>query len=216
MKRLIIIGAGDFGREIAQTVRRINNCKPEFDLIGFVDDGFAPYPSRVDDFDVIGPTDYLLELREKTYIVCSINSGRTRKKIIEKVLVNSNIELATIIDPSAVVADNAHIGNGVVLQPFTFVAINATLCDNVILNHHAGVGHDDVIGAYATVSPVASVAGKVIIEECCYIGAGARILQGHRICSDVTIGAGAVVVKDIKESGTYIGIPAKKLIKGTL
>ncbi len=209
MKRLIIIGAGDFGREIALTVRRINDVSPEYELLGFVDDSYESLPAKIDGYDVLGSSDYLVNLSEKTLIVCSINNGRVRKTLVEKALKNPNIGLATIIDPTAVIADDAHIGKGVVMQPFTFVAINATLCDNVIMNHHAGVGHDDIICECTTISPVASIAGKVCVGECCYIGAGARVLQGHIICPDVTVGAGAVVVKDIEDPGVYVGVPAK-------
>ncbi len=36
------------------------------------------------------------------------------------------------------------------------------------------------------------------------------------ICSDCMIGAGAVVVSDIKERGTYVGVPARKNKGGTV
>lgn len=44
------------------------------------------------------------------------------------------------------------------------------------------------------------------------IGSNATILP-VRICSDVVIGAGAVVVSDISSSGTYAGNPAKRVTK---
>ena len=34
-----------------------------------------------------------------------------------------------------------------------------------------------------------------------------------KIGTDVVIGAGAVVVKDIEAPGTYVGVPARKLEK---
>ena len=45
-----------------------------------------------------------------------------------------------------------------------------------------------------------------------FIGAGARVLGDIRIGNDAVIGANAVVVKDIPDAGTAVGIPAR-LIK---
>ncbi len=44
-----------------------------------------------------------------------------------------------------------------------------------------------------------------------WIGAGAVVSNNVSICGEVTVGAGAVVVKDITESGTYVGVPARKI-----
>ena len=47
--------------------------------------------------------------------------------------------------------------------------------------------------------------------ECTHIGIGACVRNNVRICKDCTIGAGAAVVRDLSVSGTYIGIPARRL-----
>ena len=44
-----------------------------------------------------------------------------------------------------------------------------------------------------------------------WIGAGATVSNNISICSEVMIGAGAVIVKDVKESGIYVGCPSKKI-----
>ena len=211
MKKLIIIGAGDFGREAAYIVRRINLVSPEYELIGFVDDGEEYQGKTVDGYPVLGRSSYLQTINEKTYIVCSINNGRVKQRLVAKALENPALELANVIDPSAVIADDAHLGKGIIIQPFVFVAVNATLCNNVVLNHSAGVGHDDVIGECTTISPGVTVGGHTSTGECCYLGAGCHILQGLSICEDVTIGASASVIRDITEPGTYVGVPVRKV-----
>jgi serine O-acetyltransferase len=42
-----------------------------------------------------------------------------------------------------------------------------------------------------------------------YIGAGAKVIGGVRIGSDVRIGANAVVTKDVPDGATVVGIPAR-------
>ena len=44
-------------------------------------------------------------------------------------------------------------------------------------------------------------------------GTSSSIKQGIPITNNVTIGMGAIVTKEIKEPGVYIGIPAKRLVK---
>ena len=62
------------------------------------------------------------------------------------------------------------------------------------------------------ICPGTHIAGNVTIGEASWVGIGCSIIQQLSITDHVYIGAGSVVVKDIEESGTYFGVPAK-LIK---
>ena len=44
-----------------------------------------------------------------------------------------------------------------------------------------------------------------------WIGIGSSIIQGVEIGEGTSIGAGSVVIKDITEPGTYVGVPIKKI-----
>ena len=59
--------------------------------------------------------------------------------------------------------------------------------------------------------PNAVVSGNCNIGNCVYIGTNSTIKEKLNICNNVTIGLNAGVVKDIKEPGTYVGTPAKKI-----
>lgn len=51
-----------------------------------------------------------------------------------------------------------------------------------------------------------------VIGDNCYFGSGAKVLGEVTIADDVAIGAGAVVTRDITESGTtWGGVPARKI-----
>ena len=64
---------------------------------------------------------------------------------------------------------------------------------------------------YITVYPGVNISGNVRINDCVEIGTGTKIIQGKEIVKETVIGAGSVVVKDIVENGTYIGVPAKQM-----
>jgi acetyltransferase-like isoleucine patch superfamily enzyme len=66
-----------------------------------------------------------------------------------------------------------------------------------------------VIGANTHVAPGAVLAGNVSVGPHTLIGLGSRILPGRSIGSEATIGAGAVVIRDVPDRATAIGIPAK-------
>ena len=82
-----------------------------------------------------------------------------------------------------------------------------------IINSGAVVEHDNQIADFVHVSVGAKLAGTVSVGKASWIGVGATVSNNLTICSNCIIGAGAVVVDDIKEAGTYVGVPAKKMEK---
>ena len=84
-----------------------------------------------------------------------------------------------------------------------------------ILPMHS-IGHDVVIGRYATVTPGVTVSGYVHIGEEAFIGAGATIVNGRPgkplvIGAGATVAAGAVVMKSVAPGATVMGNPARPL-----
>ena len=211
MKNFIMIGGGDLGREATWIFERMNANNPMYKHIGFVDDGYKDLGDTVDGYPVLGPVDYLLDIKEPTAICCSINNGRVKEKIMNKVLQNKFLEPINIIDPTVIIGRDTTIGTGCIFSVNVVISINCTIGDNVVLNIACDLGHDDVMGNNVTISPGCRISGHCTIGESSYIGTGASIVQGKTICSDVTLGAGAVLAKDIDEPGTYVGVPVKKI-----
>lgn len=71
--------------------------------------------------------------------------------------------------------------------------------------------HDCIVGDYCHIAVGAHLCGTVRVGNGSWIGAGATVSNNVNICSYATVGAGAVVIHDIEESGTYIGVPVKKM-----
>ena len=211
MKKLIIIGAGDFGREVSWVVERINAAAPTWELLGFVDDTPDKQGAVVDGYPVLGPASALDAITEETWVVCSIGTGRTRRRVMEEVLRNPSLKAATLIDPSAIVGRNARVGAGCVVCAGTVLAISSQLADHVIVNLNCTIGHDTALEPYCTVHPGSNLSGKVHVGACTDIGTGTKVIQGKIICPGCVLGAGAVVVKDITEPGTYVGVPARRI-----
>ena len=87
----------------------------------------------------------------------------------------------------------------------------ARIGKHCIINSNSVVEHDNIINDYVHVSVGAKIAGTVKIGTRTWVGVGATISNNISVCDDCMLGAGTVVVKDIIESGTYIGVPAAKI-----
>ena len=130
-----------------------------------------------------------------------------RKRIIEKY---KAYLYASIVAPSAIVAKNTVLGEGVSVLERAVVKAKK-VGNNAIINTGAIVEHGCEIGDNTLVATGAVICGDAKIGENCIIGAGAIIRDGVSICDDAVIGIGSVVTKDIKTSGVYVGNPAKQI-----
>lgn len=214
MKKLYIIGAGGFGREVLWLVDRINACNQEWDVVGFIDDNIELLGKCFNGVSVVGSCDYFNNIKDDVvYVVCAIGSSIIKKQIIRKLSKYQNVHFATLIDPSVHLSEYVEIGDGTIICAGSILTTNIRIGNHVIINLDCTLGHDDVIADYVTIYPSVNVSGCVNIGCSTEIGTGSQIIQGKEICDNVIIGAGATIIRDITEAGTYVGSPAKKIEK---
>lgn len=218
MKKLYIIGAGGFGREVAWLVERINENEEAkgneaaWQIAGFIDDNESIQGQQQDAYTVAGTCIELMKMaeNEEIYAVCAVGAAKTRKMIVDK-FIDSKVKFATVIDPSVIISKRVDIGEGTIICAGTIITVDIKIGNHVIINLDCTIGHDDIIHDYVTIYPSVNVSGNVEVGECSEMGTGMQIIQGKKVKSGTIIGAGAVVVKDINEAGVYVGSPAKKV-----
>lgn len=139
--------------------------------------------------------------------------GIPRKTVVDRIcsIGRDDIHFATLIDPSVIISKWVEIGEGSVICAGSIITVNITTGKHVLVNWDCTVGHDSTVGDFCTLSPSSNICGNVHLGQFVDIGVCAQVIQGHSIVSKTTVGAGAVVAKDIIDSGVYIGIPAKPL-----
>jgi sugar O-acyltransferase (sialic acid O-acetyltransferase NeuD family) len=118
---------------------------------------------------------------------------------------------ARFLDPTAIIADDAELGEGVSVLAQALVSTRARLGLHVIVNRAVQISHDCEIGDFATLAPQASLSGGVRVGAGAEIGAGALVRQGVTIGEGALVGMGAVVVKDVPPASVVIGNPARLL-----
>ena len=207
MKKLGIIGSGDLGQLIAIHAK----ATKEYSIVGFFDD-FKEKNDIVKDIPIIGGIADITNLFsegiiDELIIGIGYKHFMFRKNVYEKF--SSTIPMATIIHPSSYVDPSCKIGAGVLILPGCILDCNVVIKDNVLLNTACVIAHDSIIGAHTFLSPAVSIAGFVTIGECCNIGINSTIIDNIQIHPNTQTGGGTVVIKNIFESGLYVGNPSK-------
>ena len=209
MKDLAIYGAGGFGREIACYIRRINEVKSTWTLLGFFDDGRTA-GEDTQYGRILGGMETLNQWRTPIAVVMAIATPKTVKTIVSKIK-NELVEFPNIIDPSVTFLDRDSVmmGKGNVIGANSLIACNVTLGDFNLLNWYDQLGHEDNIGNYNVVMPNVNISGGVMAGDGNFFGVKSTVLQYLKIGNDTTIGAASVILKDTEDDATYYGNPAR-------
>ena len=127
-------------------------------------------------------------------------------KIIEPVnLYGCTLQDNVFVGPFVEIQNDVTIGERTRIQSHSFI------CSNVIIGADCFIGHgvmfinDKFIDRKLSKDFLPTKIGNKV-----YVGSNSSIMP-VTICDDVVIGAGSVVTKNITESGTYVGNPARKL-----
>lgn len=210
MKDIVIIGAGDFGKEIAWLIEDINTKEEQYKILGYVDDNKELVGQKLNGYEVIGDADYLNKLSKirKIYSVISIQSFKVKKLLVDKL---KSIKWETLIHPSAIITRTVEIGEGTVITAGNIVSNNVFIGNHCSINLSCTVGHDNRIEDYVSVMPGCNLSGFVTLKEGSYLGTGTKIIQSKTVGNNSIIGAGAVVIKDIPDNCTAVGNPAKPI-----
>lgn len=213
LEKIAIFGAGGFGSEVAMLVEHINSVKPTFDLLGFFDDG-EPKGKILNGYSVLGGISELNEWKTLLSVVLALGLPRTKKQIAERIR-NENISYPVLIHPSVIMGkrDYLSIGEGSIVSAGTILTTNIRIGRHVLLNLSCTVGHQSEIGSFCSFMPMCNISGEVKIGEANLWGTGAKIINRKSVGNNVTVGAGAVIIDDVPDNVTVVGIPAK-VIRG--
>jgi len=213
MKRLAIIGAGDLGQLIAHHAIRDDS----FQVAGFFDDGKragtkTPYGL------VMGTCAELEELHHARRFDCLLvgigyNHMSVRQACFQRYA--QAVPFAKLIHSSCQVDPSARVGEGCVLLPGCVLDMGVSVKPNSLLNTGCTIAHDTTVEENCFLGPGVTLAGFVTLRSGCYIGVGTIVIDNIEVASGVQTGAGAVVTRNIREPGLYVGVPARKVDRGS-
>lgn len=200
-ENVIIIGASGHGKVIADIIKKSGDH-----LEGFLDDNLH-LPHQFIGFPILGNIDSYKKYSNAKFII-AIGKAATRERISKKL---TGVLWYTAIHPSSVISSiDVSINEGTVIMATAVINSGAVIGKHCIINSGAIIEHDNVIDDFVHISVGAQLAGNIHVGKRTWIGIGATINNNISICNDCIIGAGGVVIRNITESGIYIGVPAIK------
>lgn len=210
MKKIAIIGAGGFGREVKTLIDQINNTKRAYEIVGFYDDN-TEQESNINGIPFLGELKNINLIETPCCIAIAVGTPKIKKEIYNNIT-TPLVSFPNLIHPSVIIGnDNVNLGKGNIICAGTLITNDIDIEDFVILNLNCTVGHDSKLNSFSSFMPSVNISGEVEIEESVYVGTGAKIINQLTIGKNTIIGAGAVVSKSIPENCTAVGIPCKPI-----
>ena len=202
VRRILIVGAGGFGREVLHWARDAwpaNASK----ITGFL----SSDPARPVPLPILGdPLHFVPESGDA--LLLAIGIPGERRKVAEALLAK-NAAFLTLIHPTAIVAATATIGPGSILCPYTIASDATRLGRFTLINYHSSLGHDASTGDFSVLSPYATLGGGAGIAEDVFLGLHASVGPGKRIGPRSKVSANSVALADVLEDSIVFGVPGK-------
>ena len=216
LRRIAIVGAGGMAREVTSAIQWINRTEPQFEFVGYVVSDLSKLSERDSREEVMGDFNWMEKHRHAVdALAIGVGTPSVRLKLSQQLSeAFPEIEWPAIVHPTAILDyDSAKLGEGSFVGARCVATVNLVLQPFALCNFGTTIGHETRIGRASVVNPGANISGGVVIEDEVLIGTGAQVLQYLRVGSGATVGAGAVVTRDIPKGTTVVGIPARELAK---
>src|SRR5690242_5826133 len=185
--RLVVIGAGGHAKVVISTLRANGYL-----VAAVFDEDSSRWGTGILGVPVRGPTAMADQAGFELGII-AIGDNAARKRIARSL----KLRWLTLVDPAAWVDPEARLGAGTVVFAGAVIRPGSVVGEHVIVNTSASVDHDCVVNDFAHIAPGVNLAGNVQIDEGAFLGIGSKAVSGRKVGAWATVGAGAVVVRDL-------------------
>jgi sugar O-acyltransferase (sialic acid O-acetyltransferase NeuD family) len=206
--KIVIIGCGGHGREMAQLVTRMRRAGADVEAIGFLDDNPDFRGRSFSELPVLGDSEWIERRRTEVQVVCAIGKPRIRRTAVAN-LARLGAKFATLIDPAVSIPPDAVIGEGAMICAGTIMTTNIRIGRHVIVNLGCTLSHDATLADFATLAGGVHLSGNVTLHEGAELGVGVNVIPGITIGEWAMVGAGAAVIRDLPPSVVAVGVPAR-------
>lgn len=158
-KSLLIIGAGGHGQVVKEIADACGYTK-----IDFLDDKAQHAVGKLNEVPYLAPN--------YDGVIIGIGNNTIRHVITEKLERLENINLVTLVHPTAYVSTTAVIGKGTVVEPHSIVNARSGIGEGCIISVGAIVDHDSSVGSFSHINAGAICMAGSNIEPLTKINAG--------------------------------------------
>ena len=206
---MLLVGAGGHSKAIIEIIEHGSL----FQIAGLVDQSGSPIREVLGHL-VIGDDSELGALSSKIQnafpAIGYLNCPSKRADLFSRLLA-CGFKVPNIISGRAYISKHVYIGTGNVVMHDAMISVDNSIGDNNVIQSKSLMDHEVTIGDHNYISTGSILNGAVKIGNYNIIGSNVTINQGCTIGNNIKIGSGAVVVGDILEEGTYVGIPAGRI-----
>lgn len=206
VSRILIVGAGGFGREVLQWAR---DAWP--DHAGLIAGFLAADPGPIHDHDrplgIIADPEHF-QPAAGDGLLLAIGIPRVRRRVAESLL-RRGATFLSLVHPTALVARTASVGTGAILCPFTIISDAASVGAFTLLNYHASLGHDARSGDFCVLSPYAALGGHASVGDDVFLGMHASIGPGRRVGHRSKVSANSCALVDVPPDAIVYGVPGR-------
>ena len=208
LMKIVIVGAGGFGREVLWTLRDCNKVLKKYNILGFIDDDKELKNENICGIPILGGLEWFSDQTEDIYCAVATGDPKIRKSIVDK-LKKNNVKFPTIVHPSVINSEYVKFGRGSIIQAGCILSTNIEIKEFVHINMDSTIAHDCIIEDFVTISPGVHINGNISIGENTYIGTGTVTKEKITIGKYSVVGAGTVLIDDVQDFSLYVGIPGK-------
>ncbi len=207
--KIILVGGGGHCISCIDVIEQEN----KYEIVGILDVK-ENLNNKIMGYPVIGTDDDMgLVSKECKYFLVTIGQLKNYKIRQQKfeMLKKLDVTLPVVVSPRAYVSSRSSIGEGSIIMHDAVINSGVKIGSNCIINTKSLVEHETVIGDNSHISTNVVVNGQCDIGADVFIGSSSVISNNIRIADRTVIGAGSVVVRNILESGVYVGNPVRCL-----
>ena len=208
MEKLIIIGAGGYAKSVLDSIDYYN-----YQIKGFLDE-FSTVKEHLG-HPILWHSLDEIDSPEQYFFFIAIGNNQRRKIWFDR-LVERKLRLINVVDRSAIISPEAKIGYGCFFGKMSVVNSKAIIGNNCIINTKSLVEHGCTVHDHSNISTNAVINGDVCVGEGTFVGTSSTTIGQITIGSWSTIGAGAVVISNVADNVTVVGVPAKEIKKGAM
>ena len=204
---IIIVGAGAMGREVYSWLLDDIKNKKDYQIKGFLDED----PGALDNYNypvkIIGTIADYVPQKNELIVIAAMDPHK--KAQFAKTFMKKQARFYTLIHPTVILGQNVKIGTGCVICPNCILTTDIVIKDFVFINTCSTIGHDVVLGDYTSINGKVEITGKVKVGNKCMFGVGSKVIPNKIIGDNAIVGAGSVVIRNVKQNTTVFGNPAK-------
>jgi len=209
LPKLVIVGAGGFGRECLAWARQCEAFGRDWTIKGFIDDNIEALRGKNTPAPLLGKiSDYSPAADERFVIALGVPAIRRR---VAEALEGRGALITGIEHRTAILGDNVSLGVGCILCPYAVVSGNNRLGRGVVVNVHASVDHDANVGDWSQINCHCDLTAAVELGREVFLGSSVSIIPGVCVGDGAYIGAGAVVLRDVPAGAKQVGVPARPI-----